>query len=266
MKNICIAILIIALISCCKKEDDSQFGNKLVVESYIFPGNSVQVKIDKLIPFNNDTISDTLDINKLNIYMADDSKSVLLKNYGSGIYADSNFQINESDNYHLSIDYNGQNIYANTSIPLKPANCQQSVNSISIPSFSGGGMPSSIPTFPDPVKITWDAVAGLYYLVIAENIESNPTAINDFSGEAPPRMFRNEPLQTNTYELESMQFNYLGKHRIIIFSLKPEYAVLYQDGGSSSQNLTGINTNVENGLGIFTGVNSDTLYLTVKKQ
>jgi len=267
MKNIFNLIFIVILIfSGCKKEEDPQYGNKVIVESYILPGNVVQVKLDKLIAFNNDTISDTIDLDELNIYISDDSKSTLLKNYGSGIYADSNFQIIESVNYRLSFNYQERKIFAETSIPVKPANCKQSVTSISVPSFSGGSMPSSMPSFPDPVKITWTSTPGLYYLVIVENIEENPTSINDFTGDRPSRIFRNEPLQTNTFELESMQFNYLGKHQIVIFSLNPEYAVLYQDGGSSSQNLTGINTNVENGLGIFTGVNSDTLFLTVKKQ
>ncbi|NJO24567.1 MAG: hypothetical protein HC867_00495 [Bacteroidia bacterium] len=46
--------------------------------------------------------------------------------------------------------------------------------------------------------------------------------------------------------------------------MQPEYAALYNSNGNSSQNLTTVPTNVQNGLGIFTGVNADTVFVTVQ--
>jgi hypothetical protein len=91
-------------------------------------------------------------------------------------------------------------------------------------------------------------------------------AINDFGGETPPgRFFRNEPTQSNQYEIQFMNFQYLGKHRLILYHLNADYSELYKDNGNSSQNLTNPITNIENGLGIFTGLNADTLLLNVIK-
>jgi len=56
---------------------------------------------------------------------------------------------------------------------------------------------------------------------------------------------------------------YFGTYRVIIFHVLPDYAKLYEQTNSSSQNLTNPSTSIENGYGIFTGLNSDTLYIEV---
>lgn len=81
--------------------------------------------------------------------------------------------------------------------------------------------------------------------------------------EPPSQLFRVEPTQNNTYEIGSQQFQYYGQHRIILYHINPEYALLYQDSGDNSLNLKSPPTNVKNGLGIFTAISSDTLYLNV---
>jgi hypothetical protein len=54
-------------------------------------------------------------------------------------------------------------------------------------------------------------------------------------------------------------------HAVILYKLNPEYSTLYDDSGNSSINLKAPYSNITNGLGIFTGMNADTLYLNVKK-
>lgn len=56
-----------------------------------------------------------------------------------------------------------------------------------------------------------------------------------------------------------------GRHQVIVFRVNHEYAALYQSTGSSTLSLTQPPTNIQNGLGIFTGVSSDTLYFEVTK-
>jgi hypothetical protein len=129
-------------------------------------------------------------------------------------------------------------------------------------SFTGG-----MPEMPDPVKTNWSNPENDYYLVVVENTEENPAVINDFGGNNPPaRLFRNEPTQTNSYDIRAQQFQYYGKHRIILFHINPEYSSLYKDSGTTSQNITTPPTNVTNGLGIFTAIHSDTLFLDVIKK
>jgi hypothetical protein len=51
-----------------------------------------------------------------------------------------------------------------------------------------------------------------------------------------------------------------------IFNIAIFAAALYSDNSNSSQNLSNPTTNITNGLGIFTGISSDTLYLQVKQK
>ena len=143
---------------------------------------------------------------------------------------------------------------------------KQSVTQIKMSGIDFSTRPPTRPAMPDPVKLTWTNGDNSYYMVVIENMETAPIAINDYGDKLPPgRFFRNAPTQTNQYEIQSMQFQYYGRHRLILYHLNADYAALYNDTGNSSQNLTNPTTNIENGLGIFTGINADTLLLNVIK-
>ncbi|MBK6828196.1 MAG: hypothetical protein IPG86_15690 [Chitinophagaceae bacterium] len=94
-------------------------------------------------------------------------------------------------------------------------------------------------------------------------METNPTLINS-TGQGRP-VFRTEPSQTTTQDLSFQQFTYYGNYRVVLYRIWPEYAALYEDNGANSTNLAEPPTNVVNGRGIFTGINTaDTLYVRVQ--
>ncbi|MEN8230029.1 MAG: hypothetical protein ABFS38_17850, partial [Bacteroidota bacterium] len=104
-----------------------------------------------------------------------------------------------------------------------------------------------------------------YHIVLVENIETDPVPIRSFGdSEAPAPFFRNEPTQGDSYEINPRSFIYFGTHRLVLFQVNPEYAVLYDERDNSSQNLTDPSTTITNGYGIFTGMSSDTLWIEVK--
>ena len=78
--------------------------------------------------------------------------------------------------------------------------------------------------------------------------------------------FISEPLISDFYAIrtqrELLQF---GTYQIIVFRVNPEYAALYESSSNSTLSLEEPPSNIVNGLGIFTGVSSDTLYLEVIK-
>jgi len=49
----------------------------------------------------------------------------------------------------------------------------------------------------------------------------------------------------------------------VLYHLNPEYAALYKFSGNTSLNIREPTTNIENALGIFTGINADTLKIYV---
>lgn len=255
-------VLSILLLNACENTEQYGFDSKVIVEAYLMPDKPASISISKLIPFNSELYSDTTNISELTIEFSDGTNIYSLTNYGDSLFADSSLIIADDNFYSISFKYGDDDVFATTSIPEKPQNCGQSVSSITMPEFGGPGMGS----LPEPVEISWEMQDGYYYLIVVENTSSNPTVINemDWTDEDRPKpVFRNEPIQDNSYKIETRQLAYYGTYRIIIYSLFPDYAVLYQNSGTNSQNLTGIESNVENGLGIFTGVNSDTLFLSV---
>ena len=104
-------------------------------------------------------------------------------------------------------------------------------------------------------------------------MEDNPEYINGnledllAEGETPGRFsFRSEPEIMNFYAIDPRrEIQQFGTHQVIIFHVNLEYAALYETSGNSSLSLTEAPSNVENGLGIFTGISSDTLFFEVNK-
>lgn len=254
----------------CDESDQLAFNDIPVVESYLTSNKPVSLQISRKTAFDENVALSDDDINALQVKIKYDNQSRIIPAASDGLYVDSAFVPKEGTVYELEFAYNGKTVSSSTQIPSKPVNFEQSVTEIEVQGFTGGGFGGGFggvrPNMPDPVKLTWTNEDAGYYMVVIENIETSPTAINDFGDDeedAPRRIFRNEPTQSNQFEIAAMNFQYYGRHRLILFHLNAEYAALYNDTGNTSQNLTNPVTNVENGLGIFTGINADTLMIKV---
>jgi hypothetical protein len=190
-----------------------------------------------------------------------------LTSVGGGIYSDSSLIIKEGVQYTLQFLYNNKVVSAVTTIPNIPKDYTQSVTEISVQkidentTFTPGSFQMN-----DPIELKWNNQDNAYFMVIVENMEANPTLIRDTTDSRfQVRSFRNEPAIINSYAMRDQQFQYFGRHMLTLYRLNPDYAALYNDNSNSSQNLTNPTTNITNGLGIFTGISSDTLYLQVNK-
>lgn len=252
------------LFSACVDSDfDNNYTERAVVEGYISPGHLAEVTITKEISYSVDSSAQT-PINGLAVSIENQGKSYALKSMGNGIYqADQSLVIKIGESYTLHFTYNGRAVSANTAVPEKPTTLRISASTTKALTFGGGG------GFPNPsdfkeVQITWTNPSKEYHLVTLENIESNPSLINSNTDASQVRRFlRNQPDQGTSYGIPPFSYVYYGKHRVVLCRINAEYAALYRSTGNNSNNLTTPQTNVVNGLGIFTGVNADTTYLQV---
>ncbi|MGB3531606.1 MAG: hypothetical protein WBB35_19785, partial [Saprospiraceae bacterium] len=81
------------------------------------------------------------------------------------------------------------------------------------------------------------------------------------------RIAFNPPTQGISAQIQPFQLEYYGLYHIGLLHVQPEYAALYENNNQlSSINIAPPPTNIENGLGIFTGYAQTTLNLLVKKQ
>ncbi|MCX6257949.1 MAG: hypothetical protein NTW49_08670 [Bacteroidia bacterium] len=261
-----IILFIIMMTAGCKTKENTEFTDSPIIESYLEPGGYFNLAVSRQIPFSSDVEYSADDIDNLAITVLYNNSSVVLTPLGNGKYADSSLIVTEGIEYNITFSYNSKNVSAYTYIPTKPVNMTQSATQIYIEKTdSTSGPPTG--TMPDPVKISWDNADGSYYLVAVENIETTLVPIHDFGDEAPPgNIFKKAPTKSNSEEIRPMDFQYYGTHRIILFHVLPDYASLYDQNSTSSQNITNPSTSIVNGYGIFTGLNSDTLYIEVKKK
>ena len=246
--------------------------DKPVVEAYLAPGQPMTVHVTKQIPFNADTTGQGQPIEGLALKISGNTTTYALRYVGDGLYqtaADATPKLGQT--YTLAFDYLGQRVTATTQIPAKPVGYQQDVTELirtaPVQGGPGGGGPQQQQ---GAVRLGWQNPTADYYFVVVDNVEATPILINQNVNPNRPlqqnRRFRNQPTQSDFDNVRGQSFQYYGKHRMVLFHLNPDYAALYKQNSTSTQNIATPPTTVVNGLGIFTGVNTDTLYVLVKPQ
>jgi hypothetical protein len=263
-KNIIIGLILLLAISSCTKVQEVEYDVSPVIEAYLIPGQIVRLELSAEIPYQN-TESTDVDINTLTIQISDGTNSTIMNNIKDGVYiTEDSFIVEEGKSYSMEFLFGETEVYANSFVPLKPTGFIASASSIIVPEVSYGSH-GSMTDFPDPINLDWDNPDGDYHMVVVECIEDDPELINDTTEGMgrPGMMFINQPDKSDFYDISYMNFSYYGTHRVILFKLNSEYAALYEDSGSTSQSLTVPPTSIVNGYGIFTGINSDTVYVDV---
>jgi len=260
------SLIMFSALSSCSEKNISEFTDTPIVESYLRPGDYLNLQITRQIPFSSGVQYSADDIDNLDIKVTHNDIVSTLIPLGGGKYIDSSLVVKEGETYSLSFKYNSKTVTAFTEIPSKPVKFKESDVSISVTRMDSTSMPGAgaMGSMPEPVSLTWDNSDDSYYIVVIENMETVLDPIRDFGSETPPaNIFRKAPTSASGLQLRPQEFQYFGKHRIILYHVLPDYASLYSENSTSSQNLTNPSTSIVNGYGIFTGLNADTLYLNV---
>ena len=113
--------------------------------------------------------------------------------------------------------------------------------------------------------VSWDNPDGGFYYVSMMNIEADPEPVNENIVDAPIRS-QAPPSQADQFEIRLRNIMYFGTHQVILYHVNQEFANLFDNPTMNSVNISEPPTNIENGLGIFSGISADTLYFEVKKQ
>ena len=253
-----ITLVIVAMSSCEEGEISEVNQARVVVEGFLHAGETAEVSLTKEVLFkeSEDEKGELLDW--LEVSLSDGDQTVMLTHTMNGRYVNETIVIDPAKHYTLSFDYHDQEINATTPIPASPKGLEASKSQIKAEPFSGG-RPTNVSI--ETMELYWENPENDYYMVVIVSLEDDPKLINT-SGFIFAN-FRSEPLITSSLELRSTDFVYYGDHAIILYRLNPEYASLYMDTGESSLNLSTPYSNITNGLGILTGLNSDTAYVHV---
>lgn len=257
-----ICILLAMFLSSCQKSGNAEFRNLPVVEAYLAPGDKIKVKISEKTPYDENSISGSINLNTLDLHVKFSGRDYPLISLGDGIYADTSgiIPVLSDSSYSLLFNFNGTQVTSSTLIPGKPTSVTQSVTSIKMSQFDSENPSGSSP--PEPVEITFANDDASYYIATIECIDT--VLVPVYKDSIPDNdMSSSQPVTGTSIEIRPMTIRYFGKNQIILYHINPEYSTFFMHQASTSQNYEQPPSNIENGLGIFTGINADTLFLNV---
>ncbi|MEO1435487.1 MAG: DUF4249 family protein [Bacteroidota bacterium] len=265
-------LLIFSLVigfSACTEEAVIETVDDLTVEAYLRAGTPVSlVRFGRLIPLDTTQIQGPpTDLDPRII--VDGQTFPLVPTEVDGIYQNLDLIVEAGKTYRLEVEYNGELTTAETFVPSAPENLTLSQSSIEVQQINNIGDVLELDP-PDPVEVDWDGPEGVFYFVTVVNIEPNPEAVNTLVEDNEEGGFlslETEPFTETVYDINTFQdIDFFGTYRIEVYRVNAEYVAVYEDNSSGSTSLNQITTNVVNGFGLFTGINSSVAFLEVLKE
>ena len=266
-----VIITLFAIISC--ETDEVTIGDleKAVVQGYLYANGPVdQIKLTRLIPFGASE-EELSSVNDLDLSLSSNGTSyALIPSEGdSGYYhyPGNDLQILEGMTYQLEFEYAGQSVRAETTVPTSPVGISLSQDILYREQivFGNGRPPGGINQNIEIIEVNWENPSGEHHYVVIDNIEENPESILVDLPFTRNFNFVTQPTEGSSYIIQPFILEQFGTHRVIVYKVNQEYADLYVSLEQDSRNLNEPFSNVNNGLGIFTAFNSDTLYFELKK-
>jgi hypothetical protein len=252
----------IGFVTSCIKSDKTSFTDEPIVQACIEPGTHISVTVSRKTPYDDSEKLSDLDINAFQMKIRYAGAWYSLASAGNGRYTDTTgvIPVMADSSYALSFDYNGWIVTSTTRVPVKPYGVSQSVTSITMAQIDPDNPTWTKP--PDPIEISFSNDDASYYFLTVECIDN--TRVPIYKDSIPSNdIMSTPPLTGNNIYFNPRNLRYFGHNRIILYHITPEYASCFRQQQSTTQNYQQPPTNIQNGLGFFTGVNADTLYLNV---
>ena len=115
---------------------------------------------------------------------------------------------------------------------------------------------------PDDLRKKFKDKYGAFVTLNVHNVEGNPLEIETGFGSFP-RRFISQPINRNSFRLNFRMVTHYGRHRVKLYRINQEYADLYETRQQDSRDLNEPLTNIQNGLGVFSAFNSDSVFFNV---
>jgi hypothetical protein len=270
IKRISLVLLSFYLLGCEKETLVVSNTETLVVQGYLYEGQVPDSIRFTLSNAYDDADSNVVFLEDLEPVLRSDDHTYLLREKGPGYYHAPDHKVMANNTYTLEVPYRGTLVTGETFIP-KPVPASLSAMEVAVKKVSAGQFPGGGFNEVEPVEVRWTNTGGVYFYVSVKNVESAPEPFND-NPDRPafgPGGFNvlSQPEVIDFYTINPRRdLTHFGTHRIVVYRVNPEYVALYENTETSSQNLSDPPSNIENGLGIFTGISTDTVYLEVIEQ
>ena len=166
--------------------------------------------------------------------------------------------LNEGDTIQLEVFHFGKVATASTVIPPQPRNLTLSSSVVSVPSTEGGASQGNA------FEISWELEGDYWFYLELRSIGSTFVPVDGGElvvGYVPP--VRTQLFNTRRFIVTWDMLPYYGHHWAKVVVVNREYVEMYLTRNQDSRDLNEPVSNVLNGLGIFTALNSDYLEFDV---
>lgn len=243
-----------------------------VVEAFLFANEPIDdIAVKQVIPFDS-TDQEEVFISGLEIEIDWKGRTFMLEPVpglpGRYHYPNDDLQVITGDAYEIQFDFADQPVSGSTTVPAPPQGVALGKTRIRMPQIEELFDLRELAQNEDlRVLLEWDNPESDYHFIVIENIESNPEPIDlnnvlNFNFE-----FTSQPTQSDFFTLTPfVHYTQFGTHRIIVYRVNEEYALLYESLEQDSRDLNEPFSNMDNGVGIFSAFASDTVYLEVRKE
>ena len=260
-------IIISGMMSCEPENPVIQYQYNLpVIESFITAqSDTIFISIKEMIPYNGnetDTVSKAL--TDLDVYLIKENEYYYLSEKagetGQYFLLKDSIDLLEGDSLAFECEISNFLISGTTLIPTKPAAVKISNKVLYYEVGSPGSMMNT-----SSLILSWDNQTNDFYYVSLKNIEESPELVNDMLADAPPRS-QAPPSKADQFEIRGRSITYFGTYEVILYHVNQEFADLFDNPSMNSVSINEPPTNINKGLGIFTGFSSDTVYFEVKRR
>lgn len=247
-------------ISSCTKENQSTATSLPVVEAYLQTGHQLVVKL-----YQQKSLTDTAKfgspITGQILSISDGTNTVQLTETKKGnyTYSDTTFLVTGKI-YTLTFSYLAKIVSATTVMPAKPSGFSTQHKTVT---YSASTEPNAAVDTLN--KFTWNNPDSLNHILVFYNIDDINAPLHMISNYQ--RTYQADTKRKSYYYVTTSNIYSYANYKVALLRVNSEYIDFLNSNstGANSQNLLNMPTNVINGLGIFTALQSDTLTFSLNK-
>ncbi len=245
----------LALVACQKNEDTdaNELSKKILVEGYVFANEPVKIKISSVDSRGSSTSHAA---REAQVALIQGDLEVQLVEHdtipGHYIQQDMSVLLADTGVVELIVGYGGNLHSSQTVFPSQLTGLEINNSAIYIEPGSANTVVATL---------SWDPVPNaIGYCLFIRNLYPSATPVSNYSASSQsPFSIINH---STTVDLKSNDFQYFGSYQIYVTAIRPEFQLMYS--GSNNDNLMTAPSNIEDGWGVFTAFNGQSVTVTVQ--
>lgn len=243
------------LLGCQKSEDTdaNELSKKILVEGYVFANEPVNIKVASVDP-GGLSLSHAARDAQVSLIQGDLEIQLVEHDTIPGHYIqqDPGVLLADTGLVKLIVGYGGNLHSSETVFPSQLTGLEISNSEI----YIEPGIIEEVVT-----TLSWDPIPNaIGYCLFIRNLNESATPISyyTFSSQSPFSRINH----STTVDLKSNDFEYFGSYQIYVTAIGPEFQLMYS--GSNNDNLMTAPSNIEDGWGVFTAFNGQSVTVTVQ--